>query len=146
MGRAAERMRRNTQRTIRRQLLTETERAELLRVATYKGVPYHKRSPGDFGLTPPAAPRPDKTQCDEARVFKQAIAEDLLRRAIEGGLVSASTNADGYPRQMWVVDDSGQVFEAMQGGDDAGQYHGYPIRRSDPFHDEVTRRWDGRGD
>jgi hypothetical protein len=42
---------------------------------------------------------------------------------------------------MWVVDDHGQVFEAMYGGSRAGRYHGYPIRRSDPFFEKVFRAW-----
>ena len=29
------------------------------------GNPEHKRNPGDFGLTPPAQPRADKTLCDD---------------------------------------------------------------------------------
>ena len=43
-----------------------------------------KRSPGDFGLEPPAAPRPDKTLCDEAGVTARATAQGLLTRAYHG--------------------------------------------------------------
>jgi len=35
----------------------------------YGGNPEHKRSPGNFGLIPPAAPRADKTLCDGAGIF-----------------------------------------------------------------------------
>lgn len=100
--------------------------------------PLHKRNPGDFGLTPPASPRPDKTLCDEADVFARAAAADLLSKAIDGGLTSEAFNGTGFPKQLWVVSE-GRVFEAMQGGN--GAYHGYPIRRTDPFYDEVLRRW-----
>jgi hypothetical protein len=110
--------------------------------AEYEGISYHKRAAGDFGLTPPAAPRPDKTLCDEANVIQRSLAVALLTRAIEGGLVSDADGAPGFPKQMWVVDEKGQVFEAMYGGSRTGLYHGYPIRRTDPFFDEIARAWE----
>lgn len=124
--------------------LTDQERAFLREHAGYEGIPYHKRSPGDFGLTPPASPRPDKTLCDEANVTTRAVAVALLARAIDGGLVSDGVGAPGFPKQMWAVDDKGQVFEAMYGGSRTGLYHGYPIRRSDPWFDDVVRAWEKR--
>ncbi len=120
--------------------LTDPERKFLRENAGYDGRNYHKRNPGDFGLTPPAAPRPDKTLCDEAKVFQRSLADALLARAIEGGLVSEAEAAPGFPKQMWAVDESGRVFEAMHGS--GGMYHGYPIRRADPFFDDVVRAWE----
>ena len=50
------------------------------------------------------------------------------RRSIRATrLVSEATASDGLPKQLWVVDEHGQVFEAMYGGSVAGRYHGYPI-------------------
>lgn len=37
--------------------------------ALYGGNPEHKRSPGDFGLTPASGPRPGKSLCDAAKIF-----------------------------------------------------------------------------
>jgi len=145
MGKKAISVRRVTKRSIRATLLTAEERDFLRKNAGYEGIAYHKRSPGDFGLTPPAAPRPDKTLCDEANVTRRAIADTLLARAINGGLVSDATGAPGFPKQLWVVAEDGQVFEAMYGGSSTGLYHGYPIRRNDPFFDEVIHAW-GRRD
>lgn len=122
--------------------LTNQEREFLRNHAGYEGISYHKRTPGDFGLSPPAAPRPDKTLCDEANVTRLARANALLTRAIEGGLASDAEGAPGFPKQMWVVDESGQVFEAMYGGSRAGLYHGYPIRRTDPWFDEIIKAWE----
>lgn len=122
--------------------LNVPERRFLREHAGYEGIAYHKRTPGDFGLTPPAAPRPDKTLCDEANVARRALADALLAQALDGGLVSDAEGAPGFPKQMWVVDENGQVFEAMYGGSRTGLYHGYPIRRSDPFFDEVVRAWE----
>jgi hypothetical protein len=61
--------------------LTSEEQAVLRRAASYEGSPYHKRSPGDFGLIPPAAPRLDKTLCDEGGVTARAGADALLAGA-----------------------------------------------------------------
>ena len=44
----------------------------------YVGSPFHKRNPGDFGLVPPAQPRPDKTLCDGVQIFERQIAQNLL--------------------------------------------------------------------
>ena len=144
MGKRAEKKRRVTRRRMREEALSEEARAHLREHASYEGVPYHKRSPGDFGLEPPAAPRPDKTLCDEAGVTARATAQGLLTRAIEGGLASEHEGAPGFPKQLWVVDDGGRPFEAMYGGSRAGAYHGYPIRQDDPFFREVIAAWDKR--
>lgn len=141
MGKKALHARRATVRTIRRAPLSEEERNVLREMAVYEGSPHHKRNPGNFGLVPPAAPRLNKTLCDEARLLDKAAASELFARAIDRGLVSEATTADGFPKQLWVVDDRGQVFEAMHGGSRPGCYHGYPIRREDPLFQEVSQRW-----
>jgi hypothetical protein len=92
-------------------------------MARYEGSPLHKRNPGDFDLTPPAAPRPDKTLCDEAGVTSRKLAAELFDRGIERGLVSDAT-VSGFPKQIWIVDREGRVFEAMYGGSRDGRYHG----------------------
>ncbi|MBF0271638.1 MAG: hypothetical protein HQL98_06225 [Magnetococcales bacterium] len=51
----------------------------------YGGNPEHKRNPGDFGLTPPSHPRPDKTLCDQVGIFTRAAALCLLRTGIKRG-------------------------------------------------------------
>ena len=144
MGNKANFARRITRRTMRATPLTDRERKFLRDHAGYEGISYHKRSPGDFGLTPPAAPRPDKTLCDEANITRRDLADALLAQAIAGGLVSDGEGGPGFPKQLWAVDEHGQVFEAMYGGSKTGLYHGYPIRRVDPWFDEVTRAWEKR--
>ena len=54
----------------------------------YGGNPEHKRNPGDFGLTPPSSPRPDKTLCDEAGIFTRSEAVKLLQEGLKKGLIS----------------------------------------------------------
>ncbi len=82
MGKKASEARRKTRRRMR-PTLTAEERRFLKENAGYEGVAYHKWSPGDFGLEPPAAPRPDKTLCDEAGVKDRERAKELLAQAID---------------------------------------------------------------
>lgn len=122
-------------------LLSAEERSELKRRVVYEGSPLHKREPNDFGLTPPAAPRSDKTLCDEAGVFEKATALELFDRALRVGLVSESTVGNGLPKHLWAVANGGQVFEAIHGGSCAGAYHAYPVRDGDPFAQRVRLRF-----
>jgi hypothetical protein len=128
MGKKAMAARRVTRRTLRGDRLSADERAFLHARSGYEGVPYHKLAPGDFRLTPPAAPRHDKTLCDAKSLTRpvtlRAMAGALLTRAIDGGLASEGEDAPGFPKQLWVVDEDGQVFEAMYGGSKPGFYHG----------------------
>ena len=110
--------------------------------AAYEGSPNHKKNPGDFGLTPPAAPRPHKTLCDEANVTSLAEAKRLFRLAITRGMVG-DKSVGSFPKNLWVVDGS-VVFEAMIGGSQMGKYHGYPIRKADPFYEEILDEWSRR--
>ncbi|MEZ5583130.1 MAG: hypothetical protein R3F37_10525 [Candidatus Competibacteraceae bacterium] len=60
---------------LKRRIAKAPARKDLDRIANavrYGGNPEHKRNPGDFGLTPPASPRPDKTLCDGAHIFKRS--------------------------------------------------------------------------
>ena len=141
MGKHARNARRATVRRLRECRLASSDRDVLGERARYEGSPYHKRSPGDFGLTPPAAPRADATLCDEAGIRKQADAVALFARAIEGGLVSTAVASTCFPKHIWVVDEDGRVFEATYGGSRVGVYHGYPIRNSDPLSREIVAAW-----
>ena len=144
MGKKALQEKRRTQRKIRATLLSDGERTLMIASATYEGSPQHKRNPGDFGLTPPSSPRPQKTLCDEAGIFRRADATALFKSAIDAGLVSEQQTGEGFPKQLWVVDDDGRVFELMYGGSRTGCYHGYPIRKSDPLFDQIRDAWSER--
>ena len=69
----------------------------------YGGNPQHKRKPGDFGLTPPSAPRAAKSLCDEVSVFKRTEALGLLKLGIKKGLISVQKRGQGYPQNIWSV-------------------------------------------
>jgi hypothetical protein len=106
----------------------------------YGGNPEHKIDPGDFGLTPPGRPRPDKTLCDSAGVKTRAAAESLLRLGVLRGFVSVQER-NGYPQNIWVVDEKGAPFEAQLENPARGIYHGYPMPASDPFAEEILKHW-----
>jgi hypothetical protein len=81
---------------------TEADRPALDALAKsvkYGGNPEHKSDPGDFGLTPPSTPRPDKTLCDLAGVRRRRVAISLLREGIVKGLVSRQER-NGFPKNV----------------------------------------------
>lgn len=106
----------------------------------YGGNPQHKRNPGDFRLTPPADPRPYKTLCDDAGVFRRHDAATLLREGVRRGLVSVY-EVNGWPKNVWAVSQSGIAVEAILENETRGTYHGYAMGHGDPLTEEVLKRW-----
>ena len=107
---------------------------------SYRGNPEHKRNPGDFGLTPPSAPRADKTLCDLAGVQSRTDALALLRDGIRKGLISAQRRG-AFPQNVWSVLREEIPFEAQLDNQETGSYHGYPMPEADPFREVVLRAW-----
>jgi hypothetical protein len=106
----------------------------------YGGNPEHKRNPGDFGLTPPANPRPDKSLCDIAQIFTRDAAIRHLRAGIDRGLISQDSE-NGYPKNIWAVTDDGIPLEAQLENKILCMYHGYPVSETDPFSEIILDRW-----
>jgi hypothetical protein len=115
----------------------------LAQTITYGGNPEHKRNPGDFGLTPPSHPRPDKTLCDKVKVFHRGAATDLLRAGCTKGLISEQQRG-AFPQNIWAVSDGGFPLEAQLENVEQGTYHGYPMADSDPFGEMVLKYWSQR--
>lgn len=113
---------------------------ELAVSVSYGGHPHHKRSPGDFGLTPPASPRPNKSLCDGVGIFQRELATQYLVEGIRRGMVSPDADG-GFPRHVWSLTDKGQVLEARCDDPVRGRYHGYPLEQSDPMADLVKETW-----
>ena len=116
------------------------ELANLAERVKYTGSPFHKRNPGDFGLSPPSQPRPDKTLCDMAGVTTVRESLRLLRRGVSKGLISERTRG-GFPQNIWSVTEDGIPLEAQLENMAQGAYHGYPMPLSDDFRDQVLKRW-----
>ncbi|MBF0460505.1 MAG: hypothetical protein HQL87_03835 [Magnetococcales bacterium] len=106
----------------------------------YGGNPEHKRHPGDFGLTPPSQPRPDKALCDDAGIFTRLEATRLLQAGVRKGLISLQKR-NGWPQNIWAVNEQGIPFEAQLENAEQGQYHGYPMPEADPLRHTVLERW-----
>ena len=106
----------------------------------YRGSPLHKRNPGDFGLTPPALARSDKTLCDGVGIFTREVAQGLLRIGAALGLISVQTRGR-FPQNIWSVTKDGCPLEAQLENHEQGTYHGYPMPTTDPFRDIVISLW-----
>lgn len=106
----------------------------------YGGNPEHKRDPGDFGLTPPSSPRPDKTLCDCIGIQSRRQAIRLLREGIEKGLISQQLRGC-FPQNIWSVSKVGDPLEAQLENPETGVYHGYPMPETDPFRERVLECW-----
>lgn len=111
--------------------------------AQYGGNPEHKMNPGDYGLTPPASPRPGKTLCDSERDLLRAEALTLLRSGLQRGVVSAQMR-NGWPQNVWAVSENGEVFESQLENQATGTYHGYPMPEDDDFRELVLQEWRSR--
>jgi hypothetical protein len=114
------------------------ELAALAKNVRYVGNPEHKRNPGDFGLTPPSAPRADKTLCDMAGIRSKADALSILRRGVLQGLISDQKRSE-FPQNIWAVADDGTLFEAQLDNQEAGTYHGYPMPEADSFREVILQ-------
>lgn len=107
---------------------------------SYGGNPEHKRNRGDFGLSPAASPRPDKTLCDGAKILVKAAATELLKKGAAVGLMSKQMRGE-FPQNIRAVTGEGTPMEAQLENNSKGVYHGYPMPETDPFRDEVLRCW-----
>lgn len=118
---------------------TRRQFADLAKKVRYFGSPLHKRNPGDFGLSPPATPCPDKTLCDVSDVFDKELAQRLLTEGVARGLVSEQFDGE-FPRYVWSVSDNETPLEARLENRTQGHYHGHPLV-GDPFGEIVLQRW-----
>lgn len=134
------RQKQNPKRRLVSSIPDQAELDELAAKVAYNGSPYHKRNPGDFGLTPPSSPRFEKTLCDPTEVTKKELATKLLREGISRGLISENT-VNGFPKNVWSVH-KGWVLESQLENETKGEYHGYPLTEDDPLHAMVKSRWE----
>lgn len=119
---------------------SEAVLAVLAERVTYGGNPEHKVDPGNFGLTPPASPRADKSFCDSVGVLSSRTALRLLREGVRRGLVSEQVRGD-FPQTVWSVTDHGAPVEGQLENQLLGIYHGYPMPANDPLTERVLEKW-----
>jgi hypothetical protein len=118
----------------------EADRDRWVAGLRYSGNPEHKRNPGDFGLTPPVSPRPDKSCCDDVGVFDTGAALSLLRAGVERDLIS-ERRVNGWPQNIWSMTSDHIPLEAQLENATTGAYHGYPLPENDPFADRIRQAW-----
>jgi hypothetical protein len=126
----------------KRRIINSTDEAALQALSQrvgYAGNPAHKKHPADFGLTPPAQPRLNKTLCDGTQV-KLHLAMKLLRTGAKMGLISIQEH-NGLPQNIWAVSPNGVALEAQLDNVEAATYHGYPMGLDDPLANEILARW-----
>ena len=110
--------------------------------ARYVGSPQHKLRPADYGFHPPVSPRPGKSLCDDRRPITLREATGLFLAGIRLGMVSKPL-PNGLPKFVWAVDDDGEAYEAMLGGD-GPNYHGYRLKHDAANHAAVIAEWSKR--
>lgn len=130
----------NPKRTLVAHKPEQSELAILAKKVHYVGNPEHKRNPGDFALTPPSAPRSDKTLCDLAGIRSRSDALSVLRSGVLHGLISEKKRG-AFPQNIWSVNIDGIAFEAQLDNQEAGTYHGYPMPETDPFRGIILQNW-----
>jgi hypothetical protein len=119
---------------------TDEERLQSLsKRVLYKGSSAHKKHLSDFGLTPAAQPRLNKTLCDGTHV-NSVLASCLLRKGAKLGLISIQER-NGLPQNIWAVSPIGMPLEAQLDNVETATYHGYPMGLDDRLATEVLTRW-----
>ena len=122
----------------------EIERLE--KGARYRPSPYHKLHPHhpSGGQSTYPSPRRDKTVCDGPTMDASLSPSELLSSGFRRGMVSEQKR-QGWPQNVWAVDDEGAVYEAQLSNSETGEYHGYPMKVGDGFTIFIAREWEKRG-
>lgn len=109
----------------------------MLNTVWYHGSSKHKLHPHLFDLPPFLGSRGDATLCDDADFDPDDMKDVpmLLRRGIRAGLIGHTG------RLLWTVADDGWIFEARETNHATGEYHGYPVLRSEAIAQKVFRRF-----
>lgn len=101
----------------------------LLCEVRYVGSSKHKANPHRFGLPPFLGERGDASLCDALAGFRPQDMEHiprLLERSIEAGLL-------GKSQMIWTIGDNGWIYECRKTNPAQAEYHGYPVRASEPI-------------
>ena len=119
------------------------ENKGLSQTIKYGGNSEHKKNPNDFNLVPPVSPRSAKSLCDDVEIFEKKKAAKLLKEGARRGMISKQER-NGFPQNIWAVDENGKPLEAQLENQELGTYHGYPVPESDPFGTLILTEWSKR--
>lgn len=109
----------------------------LLQNVKYRGSSKHKLNPKLYGLDAFHGQRGDATLCDRDANFQPAdlgSINDMIKRGLRAGLV-------GNKDIIWAIADNGWIYEARLTNVCQTEYHGYPVRSSEPIAEVVYRRF-----
>lgn len=116
----------------------------LSKVVMYGGNPEHKKNPKhNFDVDPKTYPRSAKSLCDEVEIFEKRKALKLLKEGARREMISEQER-NGFPQNIWAVDENGKPLEAQLENQETGSYHGYPVPESDPFGELILAEWNKR--
>lgn len=111
--------------------------ARLQQSITYQGSSKHKQNPHLFGLAPFRGTRGDATLCDRDASFS-VNNYNSIRGIIDRGLQAGLVGENGV---IWAVSDDGWIYEGRITNAGTTQYHGYPVRDTEPIAEMVYRRF-----
>ncbi len=121
-------------------VIGKDELDRMAKTARYNPSPYHKSDPSILGSP---IPRPDKTVCDGPAPVDCRDAAGLLKSGFVRGMISMQVR-QGWPQNVWAVDDGRIVYEAQLSNSELGEYHGYPMKVDDDFTRLIRKEWEER--
>ncbi len=116
---------------------TEDYIAQLQQNIRYEGSSKHKLNPHLYGLTSFLGTRGDATLCDRDANFNEKdfrSIRGMIHRGLDAGLV-------GENGVIWAVADNGWIYEGRITNVSKTEYHGYPIRSTEPIAEIVYQRF-----
>lgn len=122
--------------------LNESQKRALIAKVKYVGSGHHKRHPADYAMER-TNPRPTKSLCDAVRKILLKEAQELLESGILRGMFSMPSD-DGFPKYVWSVSLTGDVYESKTDPSTPGDYHGYPLENEDDMREYVRDIWSER--
>lgn len=118
---------------------------ELLKIKIcYGGSAKHKANPAIFGLDNHGKTPGDATLCDAHAGFQPKNMSEiprLLQRGVSSGLIGDVMTTQGIPHIIWTVGDDGWIFEGRLTNPEQTEYHGYPVRPTEPIAEHVYHRF-----
>ena len=111
--------------------------AQLRQNITYQGSSKHKQNPLLYGLPLFQGNRGDATLCDRDANFQPANLNSIPRM-IQRGLQAGLVGENGI---IWAVADNGWIYEARITNVGKTEYHGYPVRSTEPIAELVYGRF-----
>ena len=103
----------------------------------YQGSSKHKKNPHLYVRPPFQGNRGDATLCDRDANF-QPVDLDSIPKLIQRGIEARLVGENGM---IWAVANDGWIYEARTTNAGKTEYHGYPVRSTEPIAVMVYNRF-----